>query len=251
MLHRLFVDVWRTVDAVALNLRGEGNWTCYLRPRAFGSLDDLQVSFIIRATQAHRNAKTLTAPKVAVLNGESATLSVTTAKRLVTDSTINTETTVTQGVSSTNFWWTHETEDIDSGVRLSVTPVITSDKKYVLLRITAQLQDILAEATETQTAVVNGETQTDSFVLPTQQQSLVQTRVTVPDRGTILLGGLTLTANRELEAGGPVLSKIPVLGRDVATRREVRDKQILLIMVKPTIVLKDEAEADAMAAMER
>jgi tetratricopeptide (TPR) repeat protein len=217
----------------------------------FGSLDDLQVSFIIRATQAHRNAKTLTAPKVAVLNGESATLSVMTAKRLVTDSTINTETTVTQGLTSTNFWWTHETEDIDSGVQLTVTPVITSDKKYVLLRIIAQLQDILAESTETATAIVNGDPQTDSFVLPTQQQSTVRTRVTVPDRGTILLGGLTLTANRELESGVPVLSKVPVLGRFFSNRSEVRDKQILLIMVKPTIVLKDEAEADAMAAMER
>jgi hypothetical protein len=216
----------------------------------FGSLDDLQVSFIIRATQAHRNAKTLTAPKVAVLNGESATLSVITAKRLVTDSTINQETTVTQGLSSTSYWWTHETEDVDAGVQLSVTPVITSDKKYVLLRITAQLQDILAETTVEASAVVDGELVTEPYVLPTQQQSLVQTRVTVPDRGTILLGGLTLSANRELEAGVPVLSKIPVLGRFFSNRSEVRDKQILLIMVKPTIVLKEEAEADAMAALE-
>ena len=217
---------------------------------SFENLDDLQVSFIIRATQAHRNAKTLTAPKVAVLNGESATLTVMTQTRLVTDSTPNTETTVANSVSATSFWWTHETEDITSGVTLSVTPVITSDKKYVLMRISAQLVDVLATTQMTATAIVDGEAQTDNYVLPTQQQSLVQTRVTVPDRGTILLGGLTLTADSEMEAGAPVLSKIPILGRLFSNRSEVRDKQILLIMVKPTIVLKDEAEADAMAALE-
>ena len=118
------------------------------------------------------------------------------------------------------------------------------------MRISAQLVDILAEDQEEAVVFINGVRQSDFFTLPTQQQSLIQTRVTVPDRGTILLGGLTLTADRELEAGTPVLSKIPVLGRLFSNRSEVRDKQILLIMVKPTIVLKDEAEADAMAALE-
>jgi len=39
-------------------------------------LDTLQASFLLRATQAHRDATSLTAPKVSVLSGESATLRV-------------------------------------------------------------------------------------------------------------------------------------------------------------------------------
>ena len=86
--------------------------------------------------------------------------------------------------------------------------------------------------------------------LPVVEYTDIMTRVVVPDRGTLMLGGLTLTAEREVEAGVPVLSKIPILGRLFSNRSEVKDKQILLVLVKPTIVLKEESEAAAVAAMQ-
>ena len=48
----------------------------------------------------------------------------------------------------------------------------------------------------------------------------------------------------------PVLSKIPVLGRLFTNRSKIADKQILLILVKPTIILQEEADAEAVAAMD-
>jgi type II secretory pathway component GspD/PulD (secretin) len=59
-----------------------------------------------------------------------------------------------------------------------------------------------------------------------------------------------LTADVEKEAGVPVLSKVPVLGRLFNNRSKVKDSQILLILVKPTIILREEAENKAIAAME-
>jgi len=76
------------------------------------------------------------------------------------------------------------------------------------------------------------------------------TRVSVPDSGTLLLGGQRITAEAEMEAGVPVLSKIPVLGRLFGNRSKVRDQKILLILVKPTILLQEEREAEAIASME-
>jgi type II secretory pathway component GspD/PulD (secretin) len=52
----------------------------------YESLDDLQVEFLLRATQSHSNAKQLQAPKVMVLNGESATMTVLTQQTLKTGS---------------------------------------------------------------------------------------------------------------------------------------------------------------------
>ena len=219
----------------------------------YNSLDDLQVNFIIRATQAHRNAKTLTAPKAVVLNGESTTLEVYTQRRIVSEVSPNSE-TVTVGTSDlaiTNFYWERTLEDTSDGVRLSVTPVITSDKKYVLMRISAMLEELLSTNTITQQAFTGTGIAETSFDLPTYRTSVIQTRVTVPDQGTVLLGGLTLTAEEEIESGTPVLSKLPLLGRLFSNRSEISDKQVLLIMVKPTIVLKEEAEADAMAQLGR
>ncbi len=50
--------------------------------------------------------------------------------------------------------------------------------------------------------------------------------------------------------GVPVLSKIPLVGRLFSNRSTIRDNKILLILVKPTIILQEEREADALAALE-
>jgi general secretion pathway protein D len=67
--------------------------------------------------------------------------------------------------------------------------------------------------------------------------------------GTVLLGGLTLTAERQVEFSVPILGKIPIIQRLVSNRSEVKDKQILLILVRPTIILRTESEEDAMAQL--
>ena len=111
--------------------------------------------------------------------------------------------------------------------------------------------DILGFEPETTIAYnAQGVPVSDTYKLPITQQTQVQTRVSVPDQGTVMLGGLTLAAEEEIEAGVPVLSKIPLLGRIFSNRSEVKDKQILLILVKPTIILKEEVEANAVAALE-
>lgn len=216
-----------------------------------GAFDDLQVSFLIKATQMHGNGKTLTAPKVMVMNGESATFFVNTVQSYTSDSEFNTETITTTGTDRSFSYWDHEIGQIPTGVNLNITPVI-SDKKYVLLRIMTMLNDLLAfqEAYSIGLNPVTGEEMTESYDLPTTQMTMLQTRVCVPDRGTIVLGGLTLTAEKELESGVPGLSKVPLLGRLFSNRSEVKDKQILLILVKPTIIIQEYAEEDAIAAME-
>jgi type II secretory pathway component GspD/PulD (secretin) len=97
---------------------------------------------------------------------------------------------------------------------------------------------------------VGGQEITTTFELPLTETTDINTRVLIPDQGTVVLGGLTLTSEREVEAGVPILSKIPILGRFFSNRSEVKDKQILLILVKPTIVLKDEVEQRAVSALE-
>ena len=72
----------------------------------------------------------------------------------------------------------------------------------------------------------------------------------MPDRGTLLLGGHKLAAEVDKEAGVPILSKIPILGRLFTNRSSVRDQKILLILVKPTIILQEETEQEAIASME-
>ena len=72
----------------------------------------------------------------------------------------------------------------------------------------------------------------------------VDTTVSVPDGGTLLLGGQTLAGEIEREEGVPILSKIPFLKRLFTNRRMAKDDQVLLILVKPTIIIQREREPE-------
>jgi type II secretory pathway component GspD/PulD (secretin) len=231
----------------------------------YGSfLDDLQVTFLIRATQAHTDATTLTAPKVTVLSGESATfLLQRDISYALPPTVIGTGGGGSLGTGlglGTGAGYAPSVipniQSIPAGTTLNITPTISPDKKYVLLNIMTYLRDLLRMKTHEVEAVVPGGISAPTapiqqrITVPETEFSSVQTRVSVPDGGTLLLGGQKITAEIEKEAGVPVLSKIPVVGRLFSNRTKVKDHKILLILVKPTIILQEEREQEAIAAME-
>lgn len=207
---------------------------------------------ILRATQAHRDAQSLTAPKVTVLSGEMASLRVQRVRRYPYDIEIDIEEIGQFG----DYIYTIDTEPgaIISGSLLNITPIITPDKKHVLLNIVTELRDFLGwqpypiQLPILGAGAVGGDVY--EILYPETEISRVETRVSVPDRATLLLGGQRLTVEIEREAGVPVLSKVPFLGRLFSNRSKVKDNLILLVLVKPTIILLEEAEAEAIAAME-
>jgi type II secretory pathway component GspD/PulD (secretin) len=215
----------------------------------------LQVSFLLRAVQAHTNSKAITAPKNTVLSGESAAFSVTdivtyalppNTQQSVTGTGVGTATTLTGTQQQIGY--------ISVGSMLSITPTISHDKKYVLLNIVTTLTDLLRLRTHDVEQVVStdGTVETEEYqvTVPETETSSVMTRVSVPDGGTLLLGGQKLTSEIEKEAGVPILSKLPVVGRLFRNRSMIRDQKVLLILVKPVIMLQEEREAEAIAGME-
>jgi general secretion pathway protein D len=220
-------------------------------------LDDLQVSLVLRAVQAQSDSKSLTAPKVTVLSGEWASMQVNTDTVIALPPTIGSDVT-TAGVSGavTTQSLIPQFDIMQTGATLMVNPIITPDKKHVLLNINTFLNDFLGLKKYTieipNFNTTSGETDIFTYeqALPETQQSQVSTRVSVPDGGTLLLGGMKLTVHEEREAGVPVMSKLPLIGRLFANRSEIRDTRLLLILVKPTIILQEERDTEAIAAME-
>lgn len=215
-------------------------------------LNDLEVHFLLRATQAHRDAKALTAPKVSVLSGESAAMQILRFTRYPYDIEVDIQELGTYG----DFRYTldYEQGSIVSGTILNVSPTIMHDKKNVLLNITAEMREFLGwEPYNVQLPILGGGVVPGGIykiLFPENEISRIETRVSVPDGGTLLLGGQKITAEVEREAGVPVLSKVPLVGRLFSNRSKIKDTKILLILVKPTIILQEETEAEAIAAME-
>ncbi len=74
-----------------------------------------------------------------------------------------------------------------------------------------------------------------NVLLPLLQRSRNTTLITIPDGQTAVIGGL-LRRGETMPEGIPLLSRIPVLGGALSSRRIFNDKQNLMIFITPRIV---------------
>jgi type II secretory pathway component GspD/PulD (secretin) len=205
-------------------------------------LDDVQVDFLIKATQADRRSTLVTAPRLTLTNGQISNFYVVTQRTLVTNLTPVT------GDGAVGF--DPEPTPIPSGVILLVEAVITADRRYVTMNIDTSINTLDNIDQFPVFAVVGGAltssaTQGQFVQLPTVTTTRVQTTVTVPDEGTVLLGGQRLLTERQVEVGVPVLSKIPIINRFFTNRIETKEESTLMVLVKPTIMITNEEEERA------
>src|SRR4029078_5688950 len=70
----------------------------------------------------------------------------------------------------------------------------------------------------------------------------IQTTVSIPDGGTVILGGLKTLSEGRNEFGPPVLSKLPYINRLFKNVGYGREAQSLLLMVTPRIIINSEEE---------
>lgn len=208
-------------------------------------LDDIQVDFLIKATQADNRTVSLTAPRLTFTNGQIANVVVGTQRAYVGDLDPVT------GDGSVAFDPVPAT--LTEGVTLLVEGVASADRRYVTMNVEttiAALQALTnftqqAQAGGTGTGAGGGLPVVGTFQLPTLQVTTVNTTVTVPDKGTIMLGGQRVTEEVELETGVPVLSKIPVISRFFTNRVVSKRDRSLLILMKPTVLVQSEEEEKA------
>jgi general secretion pathway protein D len=211
-------------------------------------LDDFQVQLMVRAVEASVNTSIVTAPRITLFNGQRAYVLVSIQRAYVSNLTP----VVSTGISS----FAPTIGIVQSGVLLDVQATVSADRKYVTLTMRPQLATLLDLASFTFQqgssgtgsagvgVVTFGRSAAPSGIIqePELQITQVKTTVSVPDGGTLLLGGQTLAGETEREVGVPVLSKIPFLKRLFTNRSMAKDEQILLILVRPTIILQREIE---------
>ena len=204
-------------------------------------LDDIQVDFLIEATQADRRSVLLQAPRLTFTNGKLANVFVGTQTGFVADQQ------PIVGTSAVGFDPTLET--LTDGFTLEAAGVVSADRRFVTLALQVSFSGPTDFTPVTVRAVAGGTGGTDGGDIveadiqsPTRSITSVSTGVTVPDRGTILLGGQRIATEVEIETGVPVLSKIPVLNRFFTNLVTETSEETLMILAKPTIILQREEE---------
>ena len=205
-------------------------------------LDDIQVDFLVEATQADQRSVLLTAPRLTFTNGQRSFIAVSTSTTFVSDLT------VVVGSSAGAFDPVIST--ISTGVVIDITGVASADRRYVTLTIqTTQSRLSFAQDRSVQGAAGGGGTaggNSTPFVgtiqVPEIDATQLNTTVTIPDQGTVLLGGQRIVEEIEVETGVPVLSKIPILSRFFSNRIDSKTEKTLLVLLKPTILIQNEEE---------
>ncbi|HVS71216.1 MAG TPA: hypothetical protein VHQ47_08175 [Phycisphaerae bacterium] len=211
-------------------------------------IDNYQLSLLLNATQADQRTVTVTAPRVTLFNGQRAVIAVTAQRNYVS----NFNQTVAAGGINGNaaVATTLTVSTLTTGISLDVQATASADRRYVVMHLNPQLATLdgidTFSSAPTTTGGNNSNTTTSGTLtlvqLPRISFTTVDTMVSVPDGGTLLVGGQKLVGESEIEVGVPVLSKIPGLNRLFTNRSLVKDERTLLILVRPKIIIHKEIE---------
>lgn len=199
-------------------------------------LDNLQVDFLIRATQANSRTSVVQAPRLILFNGQRSNIFVGRTQTYVA----SLQPQIAQQAAA----FAPVIGAAQSGSSLDVEATISADRRYVTVTVqTQRADDPVLTRFEIQRASGNAP---GAFITNVDQQSAaINTTVSIPDGGTVMLGGLKLAGEVEVEAGVPILSKIPILKRAFTNTTTIKDTQTLLILVKAKIIIQKEAEEEA------
>ena len=78
--------------------------------------------------------------------------------------------------------------------------------------------------------------------MPVTSNLTVSTVVSVPDGGTVLLGGIKRLREGRNMAGVPILNKIPYISRLFKNSGVGRETESVMLMVTPRIIIQEEEE---------
>ncbi|MEX2388078.1 MAG: hypothetical protein WD534_09380, partial [Phycisphaeraceae bacterium] len=201
-------------------------------------LDDLEVNLLVHATQASQRSISLTAPRVTFFNGQRAYVIVARQFAFVSE--------LEPIPDAVGFEQTLSV--VNSGVVLDVEGTVSADRRYVTMTLQPSLATVAQIRQINQSAIFipdgggDGDGDGDGPAVPFQgtieapelELTSVAATVSIPDKGTLMLGGQRLVAETEVEAGVPVLSKIPFLNRLFTNTSMAKDERTLLILVKPS-----------------
>ena len=229
----------------------------------FAILSDIEVYFLLQAAKGDTRSNATQAPTVTMFNGQSATVFsgaqrpfVTSIQPVVGDFAAAQQPIITI---------------LPEGTQLNVRAVASADRRFVRMTLVPFFSEItrVDEFTfdgtrSTRTGggttlegilnAINGNNNLNddaalevvqsgtTVQLPVFANTTVTTTVSVPDGGTVLLGGIKTMNEERLESGVPFLSNIPYVNRLFKNVGISRSTSSQMLMVSPRIIIQQEEE---------
>jgi general secretion pathway protein D len=177
----------------------------------------------LNALETLTKIKVVSAPKLMVLNNQTASLQVGDQVPVITASAISTV--------GTNAPLVNEIDYHDTGIILKITPRVNSSG-LVLLDVAQEVSDVVPN-------------ETSGIDSPSFSTRRIATAIAVGDGEVVALGGLFSNSTNHSKSGIPYLSRIPVLGALFGEVNNNDARTELIVLLRPRVV-RGEGDAKGM-----
>lgn len=217
------VDNWLGVGTISLGTTTFSDVVGTTEPRLQFSITGTNFTSLLQALEQQGEVRTLSNPRINIMNGQTALLSVGRSSSFI--SRVETVTSTTGAIATTTY--TVDTSSILSGIIIGIVPYI-DEKGEITLTIAPIVSDLykLEEKSVGTTAIS----------LPTVDLRELSTTIKLKDNMMVVIGGLITKEDKLDEYEVPVLAKIPLLGRLFKRYSKTKENAELVIMLRPTLV---------------
>ena len=184
---------------------------------------------LFTAISTNNRSRVLANPSIMTRNGETATIQVGDEVPILTSQT---STTTAASSTSTGVVQTQTVQYRSTGTILKVKPVIHSGGRVEI--------DVSQEVSSVKNAATGA-----AISSPTVSTRKIDTKLTVSEGNTILLGGLIKTTGEKNIAGVPLLKDIPYLGSLFRTEDKDNEYRTELIVMLTPYIVEDDFDARA------
>jgi len=198
----------------------------------FTYLDDTEVEAILRAVQKSERVNTIVAPSLIISNNERASLSAINQISYIKDFDVE----IAQAAQIAD----PIVDVISDGVILDVRPVVHPDRRFITLELRPTVSQLVRPIPERDVSFAVGNS--GRLQLPELEVQRVRTTVTVPDGGTLLLGGLKIAQERDVQSGVPILSEIPIISFFFNRKGQFKRYKNLMVLLRARVVIMNEHE---------
>ncbi|MBL4847285.1 MAG: hypothetical protein JKY65_17335 [Planctomycetes bacterium] len=199
----------------------------------YNFIDDFQLQGILEAVRKTQKSRLINAPRLTVFNGQRSHILNIRQRAFIQDVEVN-QTGVIPVLNPVIGL-------LNTGAILEVRPTVSHDRRYVSLELKPTLATELPPRIPAPVTLANGFTSIP-IELPVITIQKLRATVSVPDGGTVLLGGLKNYDEFEGESGVPFLINIPLLNNLFRRQafHKLRASLVVLVKANITIIREDE-----------
>lgn len=196
-------------------------------------LDDAVLNPLLRAVEKSTEARIVNSQALTVYNSQQAAVSVVNQRAYVQDFDVE--------VATAAFIADPIINVLSEGVSLQVRPTVHHDRQNLTLEVQPTVATVV-RITPFTTTLGNNSAAAVTLQLPQLEVQSLRSTATIPDGGTILIGGLNTIRNVERRSEVPWLGKIPLLGFFFKEEGYNDETESLMILMKARITdIRDEA----------